>query len=106
MTVAGGLAFPKPKTARSEKYLRWIRTHKCLVFHDCRGPVQAAHLNGKRGMGIKTSDFFAVPLCDRHHKQQHTLGIATFAERYRLDLWRECAELMEAWLLAEVHCAS
>lgn len=62
-------------------YLAWIRTQPCLV---CRkpGPSDPAHLRsaalryGKphTGLGEKPDDRWAVPLCRKHHEEQHAFG--------------------------------
>lgn len=36
-------------------------------------------------MGLKVSDFAAVPLCRAHHAEYHD-GALTFEERYAIDL--------------------
>lgn len=62
-------------------YLAYVRTLPCLV---CRkpGPSDPAHLRsaalryGKRhtGMGEKPDDRWTVPLCRKHHDEQHAYG--------------------------------
>jgi hypothetical protein len=63
-----------------EDYLNYIRGCPCCL---CGGiDVEAAHLrvgsinDGKRptGMGEKSSDRWALPLCGVHHRQQHAAG--------------------------------
>lgn len=34
------------------------------------------------GMGIKPPDWFTIPLCDHHHKEQHAHGERTFGRKY------------------------
>lgn len=36
-----------------------------------------------------------LPMCTRHHRQQHSLGVLTFEDRYGLNLQR-LAEFYEA----------
>ena len=57
----------------SPKYLAHIRTLPCLV---CQQPAEAHHLMiiGRRGMGMKTEDKYAVPLCHPHHMELHMMG--------------------------------
>ena len=81
--------------ARSPEYLAWIRTLPCAV---CRRrptiflPIEAAHTHalGPRGLGQKSSDFSAIPLCFWHHRADndsyHVLGERRFAAAHGLDL--------------------
>lgn len=65
---------------RDEKHLDFIRSLPCCI---CGGiDTEAAHIqtasleNGKlhTGMSEKPSDKWAVPLCNRHHREQHASG--------------------------------
>ncbi len=81
--------------ARSSAYLAWIRTLRCAV---CLRPpseyvrIEAAHTNvlGPRGLGQKSSDFSAIPLCFWHHQgnrdSYHRLGERLFAEVHQVHL--------------------
>lgn len=69
---------PRQKVAAHLGYLREL---PCLV---CGNPIetQAAHLRfsdariakTNAGVGAKADDFFCVPLCGRHHYEQHRMG--------------------------------
>ena len=76
------------KPARSPGYLEWIRTLPCSVCHGTRG-VEAAH-TGPHGLGQKSSDLSAIPLCARHHRSgddsYHKLGPRKFAEVHQLNI--------------------
>jgi hypothetical protein len=54
--------------------------------------IEAAHTNvlGPRGLGQKTTDFSAIPVCAAHHRENldsyHRLGEKEFSQRHRLDL--------------------
>jgi hypothetical protein len=54
--------------------------------------IEAAHTNalGRRGMGQKTSDFSAIPLCSGHHRESpdshHRLGENGFSRKHAIDL--------------------
>src|ERR1017187_2392850 len=68
---------PRRGPDRSPGYLAWIRTLGCVVcarFNGASTVVEAAHTNalGSRGMGQKTSDFSAIPLCAAHRSEEHT----------------------------------
>lgn len=79
---------PPLKPTRNLKYLAWIRTLPCLVCGRTRG-VEAAH-TGPHGVGQKSPDTSAVPLCARHHRtgcdSYHKLGPRVFERHHGLDL--------------------
>jgi hypothetical protein len=76
------------KPVRNPGYLRWIRTLPCSVCRATRA-VEAAH-TGPHGLGQKSSDLSAIPLCARHHRtgddSYHKLGPGKFAEVHRLNI--------------------
>jgi hypothetical protein len=53
---------PKRKTWRSEKYRRFVASQPCFAC-GLAGHSQCAHPNFGKGMGLKTDDSFAFPLC-------------------------------------------
>ena len=86
---------PRRGPARCPEYLAWIRTLGCVVCSRVSGGltvIEAAHTNalGPRGMGQKTSDFSAIPLCSGHHRgspdSYHRLGEKEFSDQHRIDL--------------------
>ena len=76
------------KPVRNPRYLAWIRTQPCLVCGSTRW-IEAAH-TGPHGLGQKSPDTSAVPLCARHHRtgndSYHRLGPRGFGEVHSLDL--------------------
>ena len=81
----------KLKTAppvRNPLYLAWIRTLPCLVCGARRG-IEASH-TGPHGLGQKSPDSSAIPLCTRHHRtgkdSYHKLGPRKFAKLHDLDI--------------------
>jgi hypothetical protein len=76
------------KPPRNRTYLRWIRTLTCAVCGETRG-IEASH-TGPHGIGQKSSDYSAIPLCDKHHRtasdSYHKLGPRKFAQRHGLDV--------------------
>lgn len=66
-------------THRNSSYLEFIRKLPCIACSTEVG-VQAAHVraSGDGGMGLKPSDYRAVPLCVRCHGDQHQRGEAAF----------------------------
>ncbi len=75
---------PREKDA---KYLDYIRSLPCCICGDDT-TTEAAHIrtasleNGKpyTGMQEKASDKWALPLCGKHHREQHTMN--------EMDFWR------------------
>jgi len=76
------------KPIRSPLYLQWIRTLPCSVCRATRA-VEAAH-TGPHGLGQKSPDRSAIPLCARHHRtgndSYHKLGPRRFAEVHQLNI--------------------
>jgi DNA recombination protein Rad52 len=68
------LTFGEPKRHRSKEHLRFVARQPCLICG--RSPSHAHHIRfaQSRGLGIKVSDEFTVPLCAIHHHQNHTTG--------------------------------
>jgi hypothetical protein len=77
---------------KDDVYLAWLRTQPCCICGD-NTSTEAAHLrigsvnDGKRetGMGEKPSDKWALPLCSRHHRMQHSMREDTFWQIHGLD---------------------
>lgn len=57
---------PKPSTPRDPKYLAWIRKQRSCISGAL--PPCEAHHTSTGGMGIKGSDYEAVPLTFLEHK--------------------------------------
>jgi hypothetical protein len=76
------------KPVRNPKYLAWIRTHSCVVCGASRG-IEASHA-GPHGLGQKSPDLSAIPLCARHHRtgndSYHKLGPWKFSQVHGLDI--------------------
>ena len=76
------------KPTRDARYLAWIRTLPCLVCGATRG-IEASH-TGPRGLGQKSPDTSAIPLCHQHHRtgsdSYHRLGARRFAQVHNLDI--------------------
>jgi hypothetical protein len=68
------LAIPTARRLRDKDHLRHVGTLPCLV---CQAtPSHAHHLTfaQRRGMSLKVSDEFVVPLCVLHHNEVHRSG--------------------------------
>lgn len=76
--------FKRPRV-KNEKHLNFIRSLPCVV---CQNNIEteAAHVRagelalGKwpTGGGEKPSDCWTVPLCGRHHREQHSMNEREF----------------------------
>jgi hypothetical protein len=65
------LAIGEPKRIRCKEHLRYVASQPCVICG--RSPSHAHHVRyaQRRGLGIKVSDEFTVPLCATHHHQLH-----------------------------------
>jgi len=65
------LALPEPRRLRDKAHLRFVAKQPCLICG--RQPSDAHHLRfaQPRGLGLKVSDEFTVPLCRGHHRELH-----------------------------------
>ena len=76
------------KPQRNPAYLAWIRTQPCVVCRSTRW-IEAAH-TGPHGLGQKSPDSSAIPLCAKHHwtgpDSYHKLGPRKFAQVHNLDI--------------------
>ena len=68
------LTFGEPKRIRSKEHLRFVASQPCMICG--RSPSYAHHIRyaQSRGLGLKVSDEFTVPLCATHHHHIHTTG--------------------------------
>ena len=68
------LAISEPRRIRSKEHLRFVASHPCLICG--RTPSHAHHIRyaQSRGLSLKVSDEFTVPLCAIHHHHIHTTG--------------------------------
>ena len=85
------------KPTKNPDHLAWIRTLPCVAPGLCNGAVEAAHIRytdlsaGKleTGMGQKSDDMWALPLCAEHHRlgknAQHNAGEQTWWKAIGID---------------------
>jgi len=68
------LTIAEPKRIRSKEHLRFVASQPCLICG--RTPAHAHHVRHAqpRGLALKVSDEFAVPLCAIHHSENHATG--------------------------------
>lgn len=66
------LTFGEPKRIRCKEHLRHVASQPCVICG--RLPSHAHHLRHAqaKGIGLKVSDEFTVPLCATHHREIHT----------------------------------
>ena len=71
------LAIPVARRLRDKTHLRFVAKQPCLVCG--RQPSDAHHLRcaQSRGLSLKVSDEFTVPLCRAHHRELHRAGKET-----------------------------
>jgi len=73
---------------KNQKYLAFVRSQPCAVCGSQRN-IEAAH-TGARGLGQKSSDFSAIPLCAVDHRtgsdSYHRLGPKRFTVKHALDI--------------------
>ena len=80
---------PREKDA---KHLDYVRSLPCAICKD-NTSTEAAHIrtaalvHGKShtGMAEKPSDRWAVPLCGKHHREQHSMNENAFWSCYRIN---------------------
>ena len=68
------LTISEPKRIRSKEHLRFVAQQPCLICG--RKPSHAHHVRfaQPRGMALKVSDEFTVPLCAIHHSENYATG--------------------------------
>ena len=68
------LTISEPKRFRCKEHLCFVAEQPCLVCG--RLPSHAHHIRyaQPKGLGLKVSDEFTVPLCAIHHSENHTTG--------------------------------
>lgn len=69
------LAIPEPRRLRDKDHLKFVAKQPCLICG--RQPCDAHHLRfaQSRGLSLKVSDEFTVPLCRGHHRELHRSSI-------------------------------
>jgi len=90
---------PRPSEKSATSFLQWLRGRPYLIGGNCAGRIEAAHVDyaGDKGMGTKSSDRYAVPLCAAHHAEQHNAGIRTFEARHNVNMLSASMAYWKAW---------
>ena len=91
------LIISESKRVRCKKHLRFVASQACLICG--RVPSHAHHVRyaQSKGLSLKVSDEFTVPLCAIHHHHLHTTGKEhEWWQEHKIDplpvaerLWRE-----------------
>lgn len=68
---------------KDPKLLKKIRLMPCLACGQ-QAPSEAAHITTKRLVGDVPK--YVMPLCIKHHREQHIIGIRTFVLKYKLPI--------------------
>ena len=81
------LTIGQPRRIRCKEHLRYVASQPCAICG--RTPSHAHHIRHAqpRGLDLKVSDEFTVPLCAIHHRDMHT----TTKER---EWWQEIARAL------------
>jgi DNA recombination protein Rad52 len=68
------LTISEPKRHRSKEHLQCVAQQPCLICG--RSPSHAHHIRfaQSKGLALKVSDEFTVPLCAIHHSENHSTG--------------------------------
>ena len=106
---------PRAAWRVEESYLQWLRGRPCFLeskggcgaVSNFRKPVEPAHVDcaGGKGMGLKVADCYAIPLCQKHHDEQHGKvgsfkdrgGWKTFQAKYGFDAVQVAAGYWRQW---------
>ena len=93
-----------PGEGRNARRNTWPGSGRCGVPYVYRASgIEAAHTNGlgMRGIGQKASDYSAIPLCYRHHREDrdsyHQMGERKFAEQHAIDISKLVVALNELY---------
>jgi len=89
------LTISEPRRRRDKIHLRFVAKQPCLICE--RLPCDAHHLRFAqvRGLGLKVSDEFTVPLCRGHHREVGVLPPLSFVTALAIahTLWTEAHPL-------------
>lgn len=102
----------QPAQWRSQRHLRFVRALSCCVSKQdgqCSGTTEAAHVRRGTdcGTSVKPSDFWTLPLCAFHHRQQHSIGEQSFEKLHKFEMkdaaiqavkLSPCAQEIKDWI--------
>lgn len=91
---------PRIAEKSAPQFLQWLRGRECVMAFNCEGKIEAAHIDyaGGKGVATKVSDRFALPMCHRHHAEQHRLGWRSFeAQHGNFNALQVSEQFWRAW---------
>jgi hypothetical protein len=98
------LTLGEPKRVRSKEHLRFVAQQPCVICG--RKPAHAHHVRyaQPKGLALKVSDEFTVPLCATHHSDNHhTADERRWWKEHRIDplgvardLWNATSGITQA----------
>lgn len=85
------------------EYLSWVRRQLCAVCG--ASPPNHAHHRTGGGMGMKTADSEAFPLCNKHHRELHDVtGWFAGWDKHSLRDWqKQCVRYSQLTYAAVSH---
>lgn len=91
------LMIPKTQVYRSKAYLKHVGSLGCLICRRQAIPHHLLRAPGK-GMGCRSGDQWAIPLCDDHHKALHASGDETgWLDMYGIDGPERAQRIFSQW---------
>lgn len=93
MSESGQMS-PSTTIGVSEDYLDYIRSLPCRICDF--NPVDPHHVE-TGGVGMKGSDFTAIPLCRKHHDELGSKGKETFQQLHGIMLAKEIVAVLVPW---------
>ena len=96
---------PRPAEKSCRSFLAWLRGRPCFLewTGECavigtRKPIEPAHVDhaGGKGMATKVADRHCIPLCPRHHDEQHR-GWRSFEAKYEFNAVRTAERYWQSW---------
>ncbi len=85
----------KNKPGRSKRYLEYIRSQPCCI---CQATPAEPHHTVGGGTALKGSDFAAIPMCRKHHREVEDRGVETFQRENHISISTVVATHTIAWL--------
>jgi hypothetical protein len=94
---------PDKKVRKVRWHLAFIASLECAVWSCASTPVQVCHVRLRdasrqkdEGTGLKPHDRYTLPLCWRHHQEQHRLTEPVFWEKAGIAPLDLCDALWDA----------
>lgn len=98
------LSYASERRIRSKQHLSFVAAKPCLVCEDTQCHAHHVTFAQSRGLSVKVSDEFTVPLCGKHHNELHQVNSEKgWWKEYGIDalgaalkLWEESLRIMVA----------